>query len=72
MPTGDYFYFVNSFYAEPSEAADVAATTEYGTEFASVVARGNIMATQFHAEKSGTLGLELLRHFAGLSRGELC
>lgn len=72
MPTGDYFYFVNSFYAEPSEVADVAATTEYGTEFASVVARGNIMATQFHVEKSGALGLELLRLFAGLSRGELC
>lgn len=72
MPTDDYFYFVNSFYAEPSEAADVAGTTEYGTEFASVVARGNIMATQFHAEKSGALGLELLRRFAGLSRGELC
>lgn len=72
MPEDGYFYFVNSFYAEPGDTADVAATTEYGTNFTSVVARRNIMATQFHAEKSGSLGLELLRRFAGLSRGELC
>jgi glutamine amidotransferase len=72
MPANDYFYFVNSYYAEPGNAADVAATTEYGVPFASVIARGNIMATQFHAEKSGTLGLGLLRRFAGLSPGELC
>jgi glutamine amidotransferase len=72
MAAADYFYFVNSYYAEPGDAADVAATTEYGVPFASVIARGNIMATQFHAEKSGQLGLGLLRRFAGLSRGELC
>ena len=72
MPDSDYFYFVNSFYAEPADARVVAATTEYGTEFASVIAWRNIMATQFHAEKSGGLGLDLLRRFAALSRGELC
>jgi glutamine amidotransferase len=72
MPADDSFYFVNSYCAEPGNSADIAATTEYGGPFASVIARGNIMATQFHAEKSGPLGLELLRRFAGLSRGELC
>jgi imidazole glycerol-phosphate synthase subunit HisH len=72
MPEDGYFYFVNSFYALPGDVADVAAKTVYGTEFASVVARRNIMATQFHAEKSGRPGLELLRRFATLTRGELC
>jgi glutamine amidotransferase len=46
--------------------------TEYGMPFASVVATRNIMATQFHAEKSGPDGLGLLRRFASLSREELC
>jgi len=72
MPQDGYFYFVNSFYAVPGDITDVAAKTAYGTEFASVVARRNIMATQFHAEKSGRLGLELLLRFATLTRGELC
>ena len=72
LPNDGYFYFVNSYYAEPENSQDVAATTEYDVEFASVVARKNIMATQFHAEKSGALGLSLLKHFVTLSREELC
>src|SRR5689334_8228971 len=62
-----HFYFVNSYYAVPDDPADVLGTTEYGHEFCSVVAHGNIVATQFHAEKSGPLGLALLRAFAGWS-----
>ena len=62
-----HFYFVNSYYAVPDDPADVLGVTEYGHEFCSVVARGNIVATQFHAEKSGPLGLALLRAFAGWS-----
>ncbi|MEI8001773.1 MAG: imidazole glycerol phosphate synthase subunit HisH [Actinomycetes bacterium] len=56
-------YFVNSYHAVPADPADVLGITEYGHEFCSVLARGNIVATQFHAEKSGPVGLELLRRF---------
>jgi glutamine amidotransferase len=66
LPEPGHFYFVNSFYAQPERPEDTAATTIYGVEFSAMVARGNIMATQFHVEKSGPLGLDLLRRFAGL------
>ncbi len=59
-----YFYFVNSYYCVPSDPDDVLGVTEYGDRFCSVVARDNIVATQFHTEKSGRLGLALLRAFA--------
>jgi glutamine amidotransferase len=65
LPEQPYCYFVNSYYAVPAEQADVLGTTEYGVEFCSVVAHGNVVATQFHAEKSGEIGLRLLRNFAG-------
>lgn len=61
---GGYFYFVNSYHAVPADPADVVATTDYGVTFASAVGRGNILATQFHTEKSGPVGLSLLRRFA--------
>ena len=48
-----YCYFVNSYYAVPADPADVLGVTDYGVEFCSIVARGNVVATQFHAEKSG-------------------
>jgi glutamine amidotransferase len=57
-------YFVNSYYCEPAEPDDVLGVTEYGASFCSVVARGNLIATQFHVEKSGPVGLELLERFA--------
>src|SRR6185295_14637242 len=66
-----HFYFVNSYYAIPSDDVDVAAVTEYGVEFASIVARGNLIATQFHVEKSGPAGLALLSRFAKLDAGEM-
>jgi imidazole glycerol-phosphate synthase subunit HisH len=59
-----YCYFVNSFFADPADPADALGVTEYGQEFCSVVARDNIVATQFHAEKSGPVGLALLERFA--------
>ena len=62
--TGGYFYFVNSYYAVPAEPEVILGATEYGHSFCSVVARDNIVATQFHAEKSGQLGLRLLENFA--------
>jgi imidazole glycerol-phosphate synthase subunit HisH len=66
LPADQYFYFVNSYYSVPSRPEDVAGTTEYGVEFASMVARDNVMATQFHTEKSGPVGLRLLHDFATL------
>jgi glutamine amidotransferase len=64
LPDGGHYYFVNSYYCAPDDAADALGVTEYGLEFCSVVARDNLIATQFHAEKSGELGLALLRAFA--------
>jgi glutamine amidotransferase len=58
------FYHVHSFACRPSDPADVVGTSEYGERFVSVVERGNVMATQFHPEKSSRDGLRLLRNFA--------
>jgi glutamine amidotransferase len=63
LPDRGHYYFVNSYYADPADAADALGRSEYGVEFASVVAHDNIVATQFHAEKSGALGLRLLADF---------
>ena len=57
------FYFVHSYYTAPSRPDDVAATTPYGIEFASVIARDNLFAVQFHPEKSQHAGLQLLSNF---------
>jgi len=64
VPPDGHFYFVNSYYCVPDVPEDALGMTDYTVEFCSVVARDNIAATQFHAEKSGPLGLELLRAFA--------
>jgi glutamine amidotransferase len=60
---GVYFYFAHSYYADPADETVVAGRTEYGIRFASVVARENVAATQFHPEKSQTAGLALLENF---------
>ena len=67
IPQGSYFYFVHSYYADPSDADAVAGITEYGVPFCSVYARGNLVATQFHPEKSGRAGLKLYRNFVSLA-----
>jgi imidazole glycerol-phosphate synthase subunit HisH len=64
LPPRGHFYFVNSYYCVPTALDDALGITEYGLDFCSVVARDNLVATQFHAEKSGALGLALLRNFA--------
>jgi len=61
-----FFYFVNSYYAQPGDQADLWGTAEYGGRFAAAVHRENIYATQFHAEKSGEAGLALLNGFLTL------
>ena len=60
---GAYFYFVHSFYAQPSNAAHCAAEADYGGRFAAAIARDNLFATQFHPEKSAAYGLALFRNF---------
>ena len=63
IPPESYFYFVHSYYAAPTDPTWVAGTTTYGTEFASVLAHENLVATQFHPEKSGAIGLKLYDNF---------
>jgi glutamine amidotransferase len=64
---GDYVYYVHSYYAAPADASVVALETTYGDTFASAVARGNLLATQFHPEKSQRAGLQMLTNFVALS-----
>ncbi|HAA02550.1 MAG TPA: imidazole glycerol phosphate synthase subunit HisH [Syntrophobacteraceae bacterium] len=63
IPETSEFYFVHSYYPDPADSQDIAGTTEYGVTFASAVARDNLVAVQFHPEKSGPAGLQLLRNF---------
>ncbi|WP_395667411.1 imidazole glycerol phosphate synthase subunit HisH [Rhodoferax sp.] len=63
VPDGSYFYFVHSYYAQPSDAHHIVGETDYGQRFASALARDNIFATQFHPEKSADNGLALYRNF---------
>jgi glutamine amidotransferase len=58
-----YFYFVHSYYAVPGSALDTIGETEYGAPFCCAVARDNVVATQFHPEKSAEAGLRLYRNF---------
>lgn len=60
---GSYFYFVHSYYPSPARSTDVCGWTEYGVDFPSAVARDNLIAFQFHLEKSGEAGLLLLSDF---------
>lgn len=58
-----YVYFVHSFYLKAQDKDIVAATTQYGIEIDAAVQKGNIIATQFHPEKSGEVGLKMLKNF---------
>jgi len=63
IQTGDYAYFVHSYYCDPEDATAVLAWTDYGFPFASVVAKDNIYGLQFHPEKSQSVGLTILQNF---------
>jgi imidazole glycerol-phosphate synthase subunit HisH len=67
LPDAAAFYHVHSFACRPSDPADVVGTSEYGERFVSVVERGNVMAVQFHPEKSSRDGLRMLGNFARLA-----
>lgn len=64
IEAGSGVYFVHSYHVEPARQEDVATTTEYGRLFVSSVWRENVMATQFHPEKSQSVGLKMLENFA--------
>jgi imidazole glycerol phosphate synthase glutamine amidotransferase subunit len=61
--SGDYFYFVHSYYVEPENPNVILATTEYGIEFASIIRKGNVWGCQQHPEKSSKKGLQFLKNF---------
>ena len=63
VPDNSNFYFVHSYYVDPGDKSLVAGTTEYGVEFCSIIARGNVIGTQFHPEKSGDVGLKIYDNF---------
>ncbi len=67
LPASPKMYFVHSYYCEPADKNDILATTQYGSDFCSAVARDNIFALQFHPEKSSDNGLKILKNF-----GEMC
>jgi imidazole glycerol-phosphate synthase subunit HisH len=59
----DYMYFVHSYYVQPEEDEVIVATVNYGLDVPAVVGRDNVFATQFHPEKSGDVGLKILKNF---------
>ena len=63
---GSYVYFVHSYYLQPKDMSIVSATTQYSEELSIAVECDNIYATQFHPEKSGDIGLKILKNFATL------
>jgi glutamine amidotransferase len=64
IPTRSEFYFVHSYYPQPADPSHIVGTTEYGISFVSAVAYRNLVAVQFHPEKSGPPGLEIIRNFS--------
>ena len=67
IPQGSHFYFVHSYRCVPDQQAEVAATSNYGVEICAAVARGNVVGTQFHPEKSGDVGLQIYKNFLDLA-----
>ena len=69
IPDGTNFYFVHSYYVAPADRAIVIGETEYGIRFPSLIATDNLVATQFHPEKSGAWGLRFYQNFCRLALG---
>ncbi len=61
------FYFVHSYYADPQDSQMVTGWTDYGHDFCSAIAKGNLVATQFHPEKSGPTGVQLYANFVKMA-----
>ena len=69
IPQKSWFYFVHSYYVEPENNGLNLIRSNYGIEFTAAVEKDNIFACQFHPEKSGELGLRIIRNFAELTKG---
>jgi glutamine amidotransferase len=63
IPDGANFYFVHSYYVDPQDKSVIAGTTDYGMPFGSMIIKDNLVATQFHPEKSGDWGLQMYSNF---------
>lgn len=68
LSDGDYVYFVHSFCAKVRNPEDLALTTDYGATVTAMIARGNVFGCQFHPEKSGPVGMTILRNFGELTK----
>lgn len=68
LEEGCYVYFVHSFCGNAADPEHVIASTDYGTQVTAAVQNGNVFGTQFHPEKSGEIGMQILRNFGGLTR----
>ena len=66
IPNKSSFYFVNSYYCQPDDKSIIAAETEYGINYCSVLTKSNITATQFHPEKSGQIGQQFIKNWLNL------
>ena len=66
LPDNSHFYFVNSYYPIPDDSTLTIAASDHGVAFCAAIARDNVVATQFHLEKSGAAGLRLLDNFCRL------
>ena len=67
IPQRSHFYFIHSYHCVPDEQSEVAATADYGVEVCAAVVRGNVVGTQFHPEKSGSIGLQIYKNFFELT-----
>ena len=72
LQNSEFFYFVNSYYVVPDNKEIVFGQTQYGVDFCSALLWKNIVSTQFHVEKSGPVGLKLLKNFTEMDKQELC
>jgi glutamine amidotransferase len=71
LSQNSYVYFVHSYYVSAADSSIVSAVTEYGETFHSAVWSGNVFATQFHPEKSGSVGITMLRNFTKICKEEI-
>jgi len=67
IPDASYFYFVHSYYADPTERSITLGEADYGLDFAAIVERDNVVATQFHPEKSSACGLRVYANFGRIA-----
>jgi len=71
VPDRTYFYFVHSYYVDPADPTMIVGTAEYGVDFPAIVAHANVVATQFHPEKSADLGVRLYANFGRIAAGTM-